>query len=208
MQRTNNYLIQANRAKAGFCTYDQDKLIAKLNLKSDRDYLYMTFLGQPYRVARASGDISRQTGEGWVDGNSFEEVMTLLDLLCDSREDRYLASHLKNMQDFGACVHTSLLELENDPWVDCFAQDVPGFRRGCQALGGKPLPQGDAAYAIEIFDGLPMVVQLWLGDEEFPSQLRILWDANANLYLKYETMYFARALVLNRIREHMQPDTV
>ncbi|MDO5400541.1 MAG: DUF3786 domain-containing protein [Eubacteriales bacterium] len=201
--RTDNYLIQANHAKAGFLAYDQDKLIAKLGLQFDDNYLYTTFLAQPYRIHRRTGDISRRVGEAWVDGNSYEEVMTLLDLVCDSREGRYLACRLRNMQDFGASVHRGLLESENDPWARRFGDDPEGFRRGCRALGGTPLPQGDIGYAIEVFDGLPIALQLWLGDEEFPSQLRILWDENANMYLKYETMYFARALVLERVAENM-----
>lgn len=62
---------------------------------------------------------------------------------------------------------------------------------------------GDAAYAIELFDGLSIVVQLWLGDEEFPPNLRFLWDENALDYIRYETMYFAKGMLLERIREEM-----
>ena len=45
MARTNNYLIQARQAKARFLTYDQSRLIAKLNLRSDGEYLYVPMLG-------------------------------------------------------------------------------------------------------------------------------------------------------------------
>lgn len=62
---------------------------------------------------------------------------------------------------------------------------------------------GDAAYGIELFDGLSIVVQLWLGDEEFPPNLRFLWDENALDYIRYETMYFAKGMLLERIREEM-----
>lgn len=91
MARTNNYLIQARQAKARFLTYDQSRLIAKLNLRSDGEYLYVPMLGQTYRISRTSGDMQRQTAGDWVDGNSYDEVMTLLDLLCDSREDRHIS---------------------------------------------------------------------------------------------------------------------
>ena len=42
------------------------------------------------------------------------------------------------------------------------------------------------------------MLQLWFGDEEFPPNLRILWDENALLYLRYETMYFAVDALLRR----------
>ena len=63
--------------------------------------------------------------------------------------------------------------------------------------------QGDVSFAFELFDGLRIWLQFWEGDEEFPPRLRFLWDENALQYLKYETMYFAVPLLLQRIRENM-----
>lgn len=199
MERTDNYLIQAQQAKKHFTTYDPDKLISKLQLLYDADYLYTTMLSESYRIHRESGDISRETESGWVDANSFEEVMTLLDLVCDSRGDRYISGRWKNMTDFGLMFHRNLLEGKRDPWAETFQADPEGFRRACLSLGGKPFPRGDIAYEIELFDGLCILVQLWFGDEEFPASLRFLWDDNALMYLKYETMYFAKGLLLDKI---------
>lgn len=204
MRQTNNYLIQAGQAKAWFLTYDQQKLIQKLNLNADERFLYAPLLGQTYRISRATGDLERRRGGVWVDGNSYEEVMTLLDLVCDSREDRYLTGRWKNMSSFGHMFHQNLLENGRDPWAERFQSDPEGLRRACLSLGGKPLPVGDIAYAIELFDGLPIAIQLWLGDEEFPANLRFLWDENAGMYIRYETMYFAKALLLRRIAEEME----
>ena len=57
-----------------------------------------------------------------------------------------------------------------------------------------------------IFEDLPVVVQLWLGDEEFPPNLRLLWDENALMYLKYETMHFAKGLLLQKIWKAMESE--
>lgn len=198
-----NYLTQAAQAKAYFLGYDQDKLIEKLDLQADNSYLYTTMLSVPYRIHRKTGDIDRLEGEIWVDAGTHSEVMTLLDLVCDSKEGRFLSGKLKNMADFGLMFHQSLLE-GRDPWAQRFQDDLEGFRRACAALKGTPLPIGDAAYAIELFDGLCVVLQLWLGDEEFPPNLRFLWDENALMYLKYETMYYARGLLLQRLRAEME----
>ena len=59
------------------------------------------------------------------------------------------------------------------------------------------------AYRFRVFEDLTLVVQLWLGDEEFPPNLRFLWDENALMYLRYETMHYAKGLLLKRIREAM-----
>ena len=47
------------------------------------------------------------------------------------------------------------------------------------------------------------MLQLWFGDEEFPPNLRILWDENALMYLRYETMYFAKGLLFAILKEKM-----
>lgn len=201
MEKRDNYKIQADQAKACFLTYDQEKLIAKLNLEYDAQYLYPYLLRTKYRLCRRTGYLEKWQGN-WVDGNSFEEVMTLLDLICDSREDRCVSGKWKQMRDFGLMFHRSLLE-ERDEWAQRFQQNPEGLRRACIALGGTALQQGDIAYAIELFDGLPIAVQFWEGDEEFPPRLRLMWDENALQYIKYETMYFARSLLLRRIAEEM-----
>lgn len=203
--RTNNYRIQAQQAKACFLTYDAQKLAKKLRTELDDHYLYTALFHQRYRISLENGDLERLESGVWVDGNSYEEVMTLLDLVCDSREDRFVSGRWKNMQSFGLQFHQNLLESARDPWAEIFQNDLPGFRRGCLALGGMPLPIGDAAYAMEVFDGLPIAVQLWLGDEEFPPNLRFLWDENADMYIRYETMFFARGLLLEQIRKRMHP---
>lgn len=203
MERRDNYRIQAAQAKEMFLGYDQEAIIRKLKLPADEAYLYPRFLGSTYRICRRTADFRRLKDGVWVDANTHGEVMTLLDLLCDSREDRFLAHRWQNMLAFGHRFHQQLME-DADPNALRFQADLEGFRRACLTLGGKPLPQGDAAYAIEVFDTLPIAVQLWLGDEEFPPQLRWMWDENALMYLKYETMYFARGVLLQRIREEME----
>ena len=203
MARTNNYLLQAAQAKRYFLTYDQDALIRKLDLEYDEEYLYPVLFSCRYRLSRKTGDLEREEKGIWQDANTFEEVMTLLDFVCDSREDRFISGRWKNMADFGHAFHQSLLE-EKDPDAAIFQSRPDGFRAACETLDGIPLSTGDIAYAIEVFDGLPIAVQLWLGDEEFPARLRYLWDENALMYLKYETMYYARGLLLERLKEEME----
>ena len=203
MARTDNYLKQAAQAKAYFLTYDQEALIRKLNLSHDEDYLYPVFFSQTYRLSRKTGDLARQVGQGWEDANTHGEVMTLLDLICDSREDRFVSGKWKDMAQFGHAFHQNLLE-ERDPLAEACQERPEVFRRWCEALGGKSMPTGDIAYSIEVFDGLPLMIQLWFGDEDFPASLRLLWDENALMYLKYETMYFAREVLLSRLKREME----
>lgn len=204
MKAVNNYYIQMQQAKQRFLTYDIEALIQKLCLKADTRYLYPKLFSVQYRIDRLTGDTDRLKDGIWQDANTFEEVMTLLDLICDSREHRFVCGRWKNMRDFGLQFHQNLLETQKDPWAYCFQENQEAFRRACRALNGKAVQSGDIAYSIEVFDGLPIMLQLWFGDDEFPPNVRLLWDENALMYLRYETMYYAKGLLLEHIKEKME----
>ena len=197
-----NYAIQTRQAQERFLTYDQQELIARCRLHHDEDYLYIRFLGSPYRICRHNGSMERKAGDRWVDGNSFHEVLTILDWLCDSRPDRYITGRWINPATSGPSFHTGLQEGE-DPNAAFFDAHPKEFCSACLALGGEEFPGADLSFAIELVDGLRILVQLWHGDEEFPARVRCLWDENTYKYIRYETTWYATGLLLKRIRQHM-----
>ncbi len=203
MERRDNYAIQTRQAQDRFLSYDQRALIEKLGLEYDEYYFYVNLLWKPYRLSRATGDLWRQEETGWAEANTFHEVLTLLDLICDSREDRHLAGRWKSMESFGLMFHQNLLQEQADPVAQRIDWDPEGFRRACMALGGQAVAGADMAYAIELFDGLKILMQFWHGDEEFAPRLRWFWDENALQYIRYETMYYAIGLVKMRLLEQM-----
>lgn len=203
MEKRDNYAISAAYARKLFLNYDIRKLAMKLSVPLDDDYLYVTMLAEPYRISRRTADVERQTEGKWIAANSFGEVMTLFDLVCDSQENRCLSHRWKNLRDFGSQFHRSLLE-ERNPTAERYEANAEAFCRACEALGGKPFPKGDAAYRFDVFEGMELLIQLWFGDEDFPAQLYYLWDENAKMYLKYETMYYCINLIQSRIDEKMK----
>lgn len=198
-----NYDLQRRQAQERFLTYDQKELIDRCRLRHDDEYLYITFLGSPYRICRHTGRMERKAGEAWVDGNSFYEVLTVLDWLCDSKGDRYITGRWINPVTSGPSFHTGLQEGEN-PNAAYFDAYPESFRSACEKMGGEAFPGADISYAIELVDNLWILVQLWHGDEEFPPRVRCLWDENTYKYIRYETTWYANALLMHRIRENMQ----
>ena len=201
MARTNNYLIQAQQAKERFLTYDQQKLTNKFGLQSDAQYLYVRLLRRLYRIDRASGDLQYREGDCWQDGNTYEEVMTLLDLLCDSRDDRCLSGQWQSMQTFGLQFHQNLLEERQDPFASRIDRNPQLLHLAAARLDAEEVSGGDLGYAFELFDGLKIGLLFWHGDEEFYPRVRYLWDQNAKQYIRYETMYFAVELLRRRINQ-------
>lgn len=207
-ERVDNYQIQAAQAKKLFLTYDQQELISRCRLKFDDTYLYTKFLAKDYRIHRKTGDMERLEQDVWVVANAFGEVMTILDWLCDSRADRYITGRWINVISHKNYFHGNLQEETADPYARLFDRDPQGFVAGCERLGGQKMSGADMSYAIELLDDLRVWVQLWRGDEEFPPQLRLLWDENTCRYIRYETTWFARGLLLERIKEGMDVDAV
>lgn len=201
MERRNNYAISAQNAKKLFLSYDQQALIGKLGLRWDERYLYTAFLGAPYRIDRSTGDLERKKGETWVDGNSFDEVLSIFDLVCDSAQLRTPAHRFRNMTDFGLQFHRELME-SRDPLAE-FADGQPEeFTRRVLAMGGRAIPGADLAFALPVFDTLELALFFWAGDEEFAPRLRYLWDENALQYIRYETMYYALGALRTRLAEN------
>lgn len=204
METRNNYKIQMQQAKALFLTYDQEKIIRKCRLQQDDRYLYFTFLGEKHRICRKTGGMQRLHRDVWLSADEFDEVMTVLDWLCDSREDRYITGRWVNMVTLGHGFHRALQEEKEDPDALRFDADPQGFCKACQVLGGEAMEQGDISYAIELMDGLKILVCLWHGDEEFAPRLRLLWDENTHRYIRYETTWYAAGLLMRRLVENMK----
>lgn len=197
-----NYRRQVEGAKQYFLRYDQQKLMEKLKLKADGNYLYTEMLCKPYRIHRATGNVQRLE-EQWVQTNDHGEVMTLLDLVCDSREDRRISGRWANMLSFGGMFHRNLLEEGEDSLARRIQENPEAFCRVCESMGTGRAPGGDLGGTFELFDGLKIALQFWYGDEEFAPRVRFLWDENALMYLKYETMWFALGMLRKRIAEEM-----
>lgn len=201
MKRANNYAIMARQAQERFLTYDQQELIEKLHLQADEEYLYTALFSLPYRISRTTGLQQRLENGVWADGNSVEEVLTLLDLVCDSRADRFVTGQYRTTQSFGHQFHRNLVEDRPSESALAFDRNPEGLKRACEALGGVPFPGPDVGYELPVFENLKLVLQFWQSDEEFPPQLRYFWDAGALRYLRYETMYYAIGLLEERLRE-------
>ena len=201
MERRNNYAIQAEQARKLFCAHDLDAVARAHGLRTDADFLYLHLLSEDYRVSRSSGHIARREGEAWLPADGFDETLTIFDLLCDAKPGRHAAGTWKTTLDFGGQVHRGLLENEKPDALELlYDKDPARLRAACETLGGEALPGADVSYALPFFEDLRIAVQFWHGDEEFSPRLRFLWDAAADQYLRYETMYYALSLLRTRLQ--------
>lgn len=202
MERKNNYEIQAGQARKLFCAHDLDAVARAHGLRTDGDFLYLRLLSEDYRVSRADGYIARRDSGAWLPADGFDETLTIFDLLCDAKPGRRAAGDWKTTLDFGGQVHRGLMEPNRADELELLYDRQPErLRRVCLRLDGTPIAGADLGFSLPFFEDLCIAVQFWHGDDEFVPRLRVLWDANADQYLRYETMYYAISLIKSRLRE-------
>lgn len=200
MNRKDNYAITAEAARQRFTTYDLAKIISKTPLSHDGQYLYLAVLDRTCRIEKTTGKMAWSAPDGWEETAQFHDLLTIFDYLCDGRENRRTAGQMKSMASFGQAFHTGLLEGGEPTELEKTIDKNPKlFQNACLKLGGIPFPTGDLAYTLHFFPDLPMTVQFWHSDEDFPPQLRYLWDAAATDFIRYETMFYALRILHGRL---------
>jgi len=84
-----------------------------------------------------------------------------------------------------------------------FQDDVEGFAEAAASIAGSmPVPgdpPGDEAAAFQILPNVRMLVSCWLGDEDFPSSYRVLFDAAAGHHLTTDAYAILGSMLTRRI---------
>ena len=91
-----------------------------------------------------------------------------------------------------------------DELVKAFELDVEVLRVSCEKCGGVATFIGDAAYIFYTLPRLPMLVNYWCGDEDFPSSCKILFDSSANHYLPTDVCAILGSMLTRKIIKNQQ----
>lgn len=209
-QTNSNYEKMKNEMADVFLQYPQEKMICKFDLAHDDDYIYMTCLNRGYRISRRTGRVSwSDDGFRTEEEADYNESMTIYDVLCYSKEGCHRAYEWVNIKSLSS-VKGGTLENGGDFFRDAgqyFEGKTEKLIRACEKLRGRRLEKGDAAYELELFSFLPVILRFWDADDEFPASLQILVDKNILDYMHYETLMFAISHLLNRIKAKSQNTT-
>jgi hypothetical protein len=83
--------------------------------------------------------------------------------------------------------------------VDRFGNAVDAFQKRCEQLGGRALPMADAAASFLITPQAPVAVLYWQGDEDFPSEAKILYDRSLAGYLALDAIFALGVDICSRL---------
>lgn len=203
MSRPDNYAIMEANARRLFLTYDQSAILAKSPATADERFLFLPVLDMTCRVCRETGEV-RFLSDGACTPAAPHDTLTVYDYLCDAQPGRSLSGQWCSTASFGHMVHTNLAETSATPLEKAIDSRPDAFIRACRGLGGVPFPACDIGFTFPFFPDLPITVQFWHSDEEFPPRLRFLWDGNSLQFLRYETLYYALGLLQRRLKTLME----
>ena len=98
---------------------------------------------------------------------------------------------------------TSFAPRAEAPLAQAFGADsssgLDAFRGAAVASGGLPLDLADAAFAFQALPRLALAVLVWAGDDEFPAQASVVFDAAAGHYLPAEDLAGLGGLLARRL---------
>lgn len=90
------------------------------------------------------------------------------------------------------------------PLLDNFGKDAGSLLLSSQPLGGYKADYGDTAITIHAFSRVPITIVIWQGDEEFPSQGNVLFDANITDYLPTEDITVLCEIITWRLVRYLK----
>lgn len=185
---TDNYEAVRQTWRQKFLEMDCGQLAKKFGLKLDGDFLYMTYFTHPYAIDRKTAKITRLDKPDALIGFNLE--MNFFNMFHYAVEHPVPSRNLvpfrnvKRVYPFEKAYVKTIIR----PFEAMFAGHVPELQRALQALNARPLPQGDAGGAIEVFPGLEIAVLFWDADDEFAAQANMLFDSNITDFMHEENV--------------------
>ena len=178
-------------------------MIQKYSLKNDSEYLYLDFVLRHYRINRKNGiaEWSDDCFRNYVEAD-YNESMTIYDVLCYGKNTSGLSGKYCSLNMLKGTVKSSTPG--NNMFqraADYFNGKVKELEAVCELMGERVDLKGDVAIKLYPFSFLPVILQYWEADDEFPANLKFMFDENILKYMHYETIFFMTGHLIRRIQD-------
>lgn len=223
-----NYDRQVMIARELFLKYNWRAMAEKFQLKTDGEYAYILFLNQVYRISGKTGVIEKTEGicseddaagtgkstecssaevqADYIECLDYNVVMTLYDVLCYSKDKPKLSGTWCPLHSLQVTMSSPDADIFTQKYADFFSGKADQLREACRKIGGrKPEIEAgaDVCWEFDVFPFFPVQLRFWEKDEEFPAQIRILWDKNSLKFMHFETLYYCMHVLLEHLRKNI-----
>lgn len=99
-------------------------------------------------------------------------------------------------------------ELESACAMVTEVDPLMAFHRAAERLGGRAFEIGEAGYVFGLLPRVSLALVYWLGDDEFPSQARVLFEDSACHYLPTDGLAILGSQLVGRVLNAASQATV
>lgn len=181
--KENNYKLCYENLCKEFAKYNPEEMAKKsrANYDSEKEQFTLTYLGKEYLIFYPEGKIVLKDGSLSTDDNRmFIHKMLILSYLFRAANSG-LANKWVPLRDLEGIGHAyqGFAQQGIDRLVKFFGHKGDLFLKAGLKLGGKKADMGDMGVEINVFPNVPMILGLWLADDEFEANAVILFDSSA-----------------------------
>lgn len=83
--------------------------------------------------------------------------------------------------------------------VKTFGLDLDAFQSACVKAGGTQTDIGSTSFTFQALPHVPLMLTYWLGDEDFPSSCKVLFDESASHYLPVDGCAILGSMLTQRV---------
>lgn len=198
MARIDDFQQARDLAARELAQEDINEIVQRSGLKpADGGGLTVPFLGRVYRLGYpdfAFTDVGNASAEV-----PLQEQVLILHYLQGCRP--FLKGQWVAYREipgagfyFGAFVKRAI-----DPLKKVFGQNVEALKRAAAKLNATSVDTGDAGFRLDLLPYAPVQIIVWEGDDEFPAEASILFDASVGEYLSPEDAAWLASLPVYRL---------
>jgi hypothetical protein len=174
------------------------KLVLRSGCERDADGNFrLAFLGQEYVIA--SGDFTVCRADTGEETSSFTQSLVLTYLAtADGTTPSRRWIGFRELPN-GMFYAQAFESYSGNRLVRELAGGIEAFRRAAETLGGESLEIGDAGYVFAALPRVHLALVYWEGDEEFPSQARVLFEDTAACYMPTDGLAILGSQLVGRV---------
>jgi hypothetical protein len=186
------------RAAQGGASYEESTGEAQVGFK---------YLGREILVSFPEGTVVTRNGQEPI---SLREEILILHYLETASGAPLTGNWVSFSEISGAAFYNSVFLMRcKSPLVKFFGEDPQALWSVAREVGGELLSLGDFGVKIRAFPFVPLTLVLWRGDDEFPAEGSILFDASVSEYLPLEdTVILAESVVWKLVKKKVASSEV
>jgi hypothetical protein len=152
--------------------------------KDGEKNINVSYLGEEYTVIFPEMEVIKENDKNEI---PFREKVLILHYLAQAKGTLLSGKYITFRElPEGPVYFRTFSKRTIQPLVKYFGEDPVRLLDAGKDIGGVPSDLGDTSIIIPAFSRVPVTIVIWKGDEEFPPEGSVVFDANIQDYLTTE----------------------